>query len=190
MAEARTAQQRLIDAEREAAVARAEFHRAVRRLHLYGASLRELAASLGLSHQRVHQIVQAVGGSRRWVRVRKPGRNLDPSLLACTFCGQTEDVAHQLMAGPHIFICPSCIALAGEVVRSGQAAATGLGTLTAVPAGAARPGCSFCGKNRDQVPGLAVLPSVTVRQTSAPAAICSECVTLSAEILAAEAGHS
>src|SRR5213080_844396 len=56
LAEARQAQERLIDAERDADVARAEFHRAVRRLHLHGASLRELASGLGLSHQRVHQI--------------------------------------------------------------------------------------------------------------------------------------
>ena len=68
LAEARQAQERVIDAERDADVARAEFHRAVRRLHLHGASLRELASSLGLSHQRVHQIVEAAGGSRRWLR--------------------------------------------------------------------------------------------------------------------------
>ena len=68
LAEARQAQERLIDAERDADVARAEFHRAVRRLHLHGASLRELATGLGLSHQRVHQIVESAGGSRRWLR--------------------------------------------------------------------------------------------------------------------------
>jgi hypothetical protein len=37
LAEARRAQERLIDAERDAEVARAEFHQAVRRLHLNGA---------------------------------------------------------------------------------------------------------------------------------------------------------
>src|SRR3984893_4316211 len=68
LAEARQAQERLIDAERDADVARAEFHRAVRRLHLHGASLRELASGLGLSHQRVQQIVESDGGSRRAMR--------------------------------------------------------------------------------------------------------------------------
>ena len=68
LVEARQAQERLIDAERDVDVARAEFHRAVRRLHLHGSSLRELAAGLGLSHQRVHQIVEEAGGSRRWIR--------------------------------------------------------------------------------------------------------------------------
>ena len=69
LAEARQAQERLIDAERDADVARAEFHRAVRRLHLHSASLRELASGLGLSHQRVHQIVESAGGSRRWAEL-------------------------------------------------------------------------------------------------------------------------
>src|SRR5579859_5521427 len=118
LTEARTAQERLIDAERDAEVARAEFHRAVRRLHLHGASLRELAACLGLSHQRVHQIVAEAGGSRRWVRVRKPGRTGDPALMVCTFCGQTQLTARKLIAGPHVYICDACIALAGTVVTS------------------------------------------------------------------------
>ena len=48
LAEARQAQERLIDAERDADVFRADFHRAVRRLHLHGASLRELASGLAL----------------------------------------------------------------------------------------------------------------------------------------------
>ena len=36
---------------------RVEFHQAVRRLHSAGPSMREIAEALGLSHQRVHQIV-------------------------------------------------------------------------------------------------------------------------------------
>ena len=96
LAEARQAQERLIDAERDADVARAEFHRAVRRLHLHGASLRELASGLGLSHQRVHQIVESAGGSRRWVR-RDRGRP-DPGRLHCTFCGKGQKQVQKLIA--------------------------------------------------------------------------------------------
>jgi hypothetical protein len=48
LAEARNAQERLIDAEHDADVARADFHRAVRRLHLHGSSLRELRDLLGM----------------------------------------------------------------------------------------------------------------------------------------------
>ena len=75
LAEARQAQERLIDAERDVEVARADFHRAVRRLHLHGWSLRELAAGLGLSHQRVHQIVEEAGGSRRRIRIGDGGQS-------------------------------------------------------------------------------------------------------------------
>ena len=90
LAEARQARERLIDAERDAEVARAEFHHAVRRLHLHGSSLREIAARLGLSHQRVHQIVEEAGGSRRWVRRRQRQSPPGHLLLACTFCGKPQ----------------------------------------------------------------------------------------------------
>src|SRR5580704_16836330 len=102
LAEARQAQERLIDAERDVEVARAEFHRAVRRLHLHGSSLRELAADLGLSHQRVHQIVEEAGGSRRRIRVGHTGRTRPP-LLSCTFCGKPQDQERKLIAGPGVW---------------------------------------------------------------------------------------
>jgi len=119
LADARQAQERLIDAERDVDVARAEFYRAVRRLHLHGASLRELAAGLGLSHQRVHQIVEEAGGSRRWVRVGTRRMRPDPSLLACSFCGKRQNEVRKLIAGPGVYICDGCTGLA--VVSAGTA---------------------------------------------------------------------
>ena len=192
LTEARQAKERLIDAERDVEVFRAEFHRAVRRLHLHGASLRELAAGLGLSHQRVYQIVEEAGGSRRWVRSRKPGRRPDPGLLACTFCGETQNMVRKLIAGPGVYICDSCIALAGRVLGSGQAEDTELATMTAAPAPATHLKCSFCGKNRRQVDGLVTAAAVTVeqKQTSAAAAICSQCLALCDEIITEELGAS
>ena len=184
-AEARRAQERLVDAERDAEVARAEFYRAVRRLHLHGASLRELAASLGLSHQRVHQIVEEAGGSRRWAR-SKNGRRPDPLLLACSFCGKQQNEVRKLVAGPGVYICDPCIDLAESVIGSGQPVDTELGTMDALPAHAARLKCSFCGKERDQVSGMAFMPAVTLERTSASAAICSECLVLCTEIVAEE----
>jgi ClpX C4-type zinc finger len=190
LAEARRAQERLIDAERDTDVARAEFYRAVRRLHLHGASLRELAAGLGLSHQRVHQIVEEAGGSRRWARGENGGGNRsrrpDPLLLACSFCGKQQNEVRKLIAGPGVYICDACIDLAENVVGSGQPIDTELGTMDALPAHAARLKCSFCGKERDQVSGLAFMPAVTLERTSASAAICSECLVLCNEILAEE----
>ena len=44
--------------------------------------------------------------------------------------------------------------------------------------------CSFCGKYRHQVPGMAASPAETGGK--APAAICSECLDLCDEIIAEE----
>jgi ClpX C4-type zinc finger len=186
LAGARQAQERLIDAERDADVARAEFYRAVRRLHLHGTSLRELAAGLGLSHQRVHQIVEEAGGSRRWVRGRRETRRRDPLLLACSFCGKQQNQVRKLIAGPGVYICDPCIDLAGNVVGSGQSADTELGTMNALPAHATRLKCSFCGKDRGQASGMAVMPAVTPERTAASASICSECLVLCNEIITEE----
>ncbi len=181
LAQARQAQERLIDAERDADVARAEFHRAVRRLHLQGSSLRELAAALGLSHQRVHQIVEAAGGSRRWRRRHNPRPD-----LACSFCGRPQPKARKLIAGPGVYICERCVGLAKTVIDSGQAAATELGPVNPVPEQDQRARCSFCGKYRHQVAGLAGASAETTGKSSGSAAICAECLSLCDEIVAEE----
>jgi ClpX C4-type zinc finger len=186
LAEARQAQERLIDAERDVEVARAEFHRAVRRLHLHGASLRELAPALGLSHQRVYQIVEEAGGSRRWLRrpeVRRPHRDM---VLACTFCGKTQKQVRKLIAGPGVYICEGCVSLARGVISSGNAAATRLGPLNAASEQDSKLKCSFCGKDRAQAGGLVVLTAGTPRKIVA--GICPECLDLCDEIVAEELG--
>src|SRR5207248_387900 len=58
---ARAAGAKLEAAERGVVLARAEYHTAIRRLHLAGAPLREIASALRLSHQRVQQIVRNAG---------------------------------------------------------------------------------------------------------------------------------
>lgn len=175
LAKARRAQERLIDAQRDAAVARAEFHRVVRDLHVQGASLRELAVGLGLSHQRVHQIVEEAGGSRR----RGGGIPFQP--LPCTFCGkQQAEAGGKLVAGPGVCICEGCTGLAETVISQGEAARTPVGQLNAVPEDQTRAQCGFCGKYRHQVPGLAVSSAQTDRKE--PARICSECLSLCDEI--------
>jgi hypothetical protein len=57
LGEARQARDRLIAAQHQVDDARADYHHAVRRLHAAGSSMREVAEALGISHQRVHQIV-------------------------------------------------------------------------------------------------------------------------------------
>ena len=185
LAEARQAQERLIDAERDADVARAEFHRAVRRLHLHGASLRELASGLGLSHQRVHQIVEAAGGSRRWLR--RDRVRPDPGLLVCTFCGTGQKQVKMLIAGPSVYICDRCVDLAKSVISDGQPVTTQAAELTAGPADEPRTQCSFCGKCRDQVAGLVVSSARTGRNTRATT--CNECLDLCTEIVSEEFGE-
>jgi hypothetical protein len=173
--QAKAAEARVIDAEHAAEVARADFHRAVRRLQLAGASLREIADALGLSHQRVHQIVESAGGSRRW-RHRRP----DPEQLrCCSFCGRDQKHVKTLIAGPgDVHICNRCIPRAHAVAATGKPAA---GKTAAIPGEGIHPvpeearaeRCNFCGKRRHQVAGMAA---------AAQARICNECLDLCREI--------
>jgi len=177
LAAARQAEERLIEAEHAAEIARAEYHRVVRRLHLSGASLRELAAALHLSHQRVHQIVESAGGARRWGR---HGRQ--PPELSCSFCGRPQRKTRRLIVGPGVYICEKCVEIAEAVISSGQAAETALGPLQPVPEGATRQRCSFCGKHRRQVTGLATTLGNPAGKLAGDAAICAACLGLCKEI--------
>jgi hypothetical protein len=62
LGEARSSRDRMLGAQHELERARADYGHAIRRLHAEGGSLREIAESLGLSHQRVHQIVEGDEG--------------------------------------------------------------------------------------------------------------------------------
>jgi hypothetical protein len=59
LTEARSARDRLLELQRDLEKTRADYNHAIRRLHAEGGSLREIAEDLGVSHQRVHQIVDA-----------------------------------------------------------------------------------------------------------------------------------
>jgi hypothetical protein len=168
-AAASAAEERLIEAEHKAAIARADFQRAVRRLHLSGGSLREIASEFGLSHQRVHQIVEDAGGGRHWRKRKDKG---EPR--ACSFCGRPQRKSRQLVAGPGVFICESCVTLASGVLSTRRDAETPLSAVVAIGEDRGRERCSFCGKRRHHVAGLASTGDVE---------ICSECLTLCDEIL-------
>lgn len=181
LAEARQAQERLIQVEHETEAARAEFHRAVHRLVSHGARPRDVAAALGLSGRQLHQIVQQAGGFEAEGRDTPPDTGLD-----CTFCGRSQYKVRKLIAGPSVYICDACVELARGVVGSGSAASTRLGPMHAV-ADRDRPvRCRFCGKHRDQVSGLAAMSAETGDESSGPATICNECLSLCTEIIAEE----
>jgi hypothetical protein len=67
--EAGEARDRMLERQRELEHARADYHHAIRRLNAEGGSTREIAEALGLSHQRVHQIVCGDEPARRLVHL-------------------------------------------------------------------------------------------------------------------------
>jgi hypothetical protein len=162
MAQAAGAQ--LAESERQALLARAEYHTAIRRLHLAGASLREIAQALALSHQRVQQIVDEAGGSW-WQRVWRT-RHVTRDAV-CTYCGLPPSEVARLIAGPNVFICDSCAA-AAERALGGRRRGNGAFVLGA---GGAKARCAFCSKKS---PALA---------TATAASVCGDCLKLCREIL-------
>jgi hypothetical protein len=172
---AKTAEARMVDAEHEAEITRADFHRALRRLHLAGASFREIAGALGLSHQRVYQIVEAAGGSRPWRRRRSDAAEL----LTCSFCGQDQKHVKKLIAGPGVFICDRCIDRVDQVLAiTGQVVTTPIAVIEQVSAEASTEWCTFCDKSRHEVAAMA---------SAGTARICDECLRLCLEIRQEEA---
>ncbi len=167
---------RLADAERTADIARADFHYAVRHMHLAGGSLPEIADALGLSYERVHQIAEGEGGT--WP---SPPRAFPGHALACSFCGKSQKQVSKLIAGPDVYICNECVEKVDRVIATGEVAATPLSAVKPVGADVVRAQCGFCGKRRLQVSGMAL---------AAGGQICSECLALCLKIIAEELASS
>jgi hypothetical protein len=163
--QARAAGTRLAESERAALLARADYHTAIRRLHLAGASLREIAQALSLSHQRVQQVVSAAGGS--WWQVWR--RRTAARDAVCSWCERPPSEVAKLIAGPNVYICDSCVADAERTATSGGA---GHANLTRVD-GTTRHRCTFCTKRATGTRWL----------VAGPANICSECLRICREIL-------
>jgi hypothetical protein len=172
VAEASAAARRVSELEDQLEGAKAEYRQTVRRLHLAGASMREVAEALGISHQRVHQIIDE-GGVRRWRRRRRE----EPGQQACSFCGREQRQVRKLVAGPGVYICDPCILAAVGVTASGRSAKNP--SLQPVTADSQLL-CSFCGKARTQVEALVSGPAPNGRK---PPTICDECLGLCGEIL-------
>lgn len=152
----RVAASRLHDARLQTEIATAEFHHALRRLNVAGASRREIAAAFDLSHQRVDQIV--AGGNGRFRDWLVAGRR-SACVMTCSFCPPTAvDPVMNLVHGPGVAICEGC------------ADTVGVGPALDDPALR----CSFCRRhNRPERTRLHGGPSATV---------CTECLQLVGEI--------
>ncbi len=173
LTEAYTAAGRVSELEDQIEAAKSEYRRTVRRLHLAGASLREIAEALGISHQRIHQIIDD-GGVRRWRRRR---RQEPTTQRVCSFCGREQRQVRKLVAGPGVYICDPCIMAAVGVTASGRPAKDP--ALRPVSA-ASDLLCSFCGKARTELQALVSAPASEEHE---PPTICVECLGLCGEIL-------
>ena len=182
LAGARQARGRLIHASQAAEAARAEFRGAVHRLVVHGSRSGDVAAALGLSDEQLNEMVQVPGGAGREDRAGTLGSD-----LACSFCGRLQHEVRKLIAGPGCYICEACVVLTEVVASAGTTVRTRLGPVHAVPEQDERAWCSFCGKHRCLVTGLAAGDAET-GLGSGPTAICTECLSLCNEILAEEFG--
>jgi hypothetical protein len=180
------ARTRLEVLEDQAYEARAAFHQAIRRLHAAGASLREIATALGMSHQRVHQIIGTDGiveveasavtevSSLPVARegVSAPAVATTTAEDACSFCGAPRRELDKLLAGPGpVFICDSCVRRAADVVAGGGSA----GTLRHVPVEDDAT-CSFCGNG-------SAIGGTMAEQTDGHPRICSTCTATCQKLL-------
>jgi hypothetical protein len=79
-------------AEATVRAAKADYHSRIRALDQLGGSSREIAEAVGLSHQRVNQIVNGQGAP-----------------VSCSFCSGSQHDRKKLIAGPSVYICDECL---------------------------------------------------------------------------------
>jgi ClpX C4-type zinc finger len=184
--EALRSRDRLLDLQHEAELAQVAYQQAIRRLHAAGGSMREIADALGLSYQRVHQIVDVSTGKGAVKQSRIAG-------LTCAFCGAGGSEVRRLIAGPGVYICDRCVDLAHEVCAERSRRANDLTMLAPLDLAEAKARCSFCGKRRGQTEAMVHAPfrprvgkhAKLGRDTGVR--VCRECLRLCDEILADEA---
>lgn len=163
--QARAARTASEDADRQALLARADYHAAIRRLHLAGASVRDLAQALSLSHQRVQQIVTGAGGS--WWRRGWRARTTPDAI--CTWCSRPPSQVSKLIAGPKVYVCDACVAAAETTVADTSAV-----PFTGVTCRSVVARCAFCARRARKDRPIALAPV---------GHICGDCIRACREIL-------
>jgi ClpX C4-type zinc finger protein len=187
LGEARQARDRLVDLQHEAEQAQVAYQHTIRRLHARGGSMREIADALGLSYQRVHQVVDVSTGKGA----------VKPSAIpnsSCAFCGAAGSEVRMLIAGPRVFICDRCVTLADEVVAERGQRTNELTLLVALDLRNPKMRCSFCSKRRDRTDVMVHAPRRPgvgkYRKRDPGVRICVDCLELCHEILGEQLGGS
>jgi hypothetical protein len=182
--EAKQARDRLVRLQYEAELAQVGYQHTIRRLHGAGGSLREIADVLGLSYQRVHQIVDVATGKGAVKECR--------AKAVCSFCGVGTNTARRLIAGPGVLVCEQCVVLAQDLLGEGGERVSERTRLVDLDPADGKARCSFCGKKRLRVVGMVEAPDQAAagkfaRPSDAPR-ICNYCLTLCDEILSEALG--
>ena len=178
--EAKQARDRLLGLQHQAELAQVSYQHTIRRLHGAGGSLREIADALGLSYQRVHQIVDVATGKGAVKECR--------TKAVCSFCGADKDLTQRLIAGPGVLlVCEQCVVLAQDLLGEGGERVSGQTRLVDLDPADRKARCSFCGKKRQRVAGMVEAPDRPptgnyTRSADVPR-ICAHCLTLCDEIL-------
>ena len=108
-------------------------------------------------------------------------------LQHCSFCGKSQKQVKTLIAGPHVFICETCVSIAAAVAGVSDADVPAGSAIEPVGEEARTERCGFCGKRRHQVSGMAsagsALPPAAAKAANGSPRICAECLSLCHEIL-------
>lgn len=54
------------------------------------------------------------------VKSKKNPDEAEYIVLACSFCGKTQEQVPELVAGPNVYICKECIGLCNEILDKGK----------------------------------------------------------------------
>jgi hypothetical protein len=182
--EAERAKEQLAVTQHAAYRAKVDYHQAIRRLHAAGGSLREIAETLRLSHQRVHQIIEEAAEPTRRRRWRREVQTLSGPVGPCSFCGRPRDVCAKLIAGPGVFICDRCVVQATRLAAGPSVGGQQEGSMRLEPPGA-EGRCSFCNLEARKARHLVASGlAVPAGQFGELPRICDKCRDLCLEILA------